>query len=114
MSGAETARCPVVQRRIGGAQTAAPKWPSPRFLTCWEGGRPFRCWKTVRRAVSAPEISVPAPNFYLLFFSYEKNNNEAGNSLDAAEDKPVLTRVLNPNASEASYKPKQRSYRRNN
>ena len=28
MSGAETARRPVVQCRIGGAQTAAPKWPS--------------------------------------------------------------------------------------
>ena len=29
MSGAETARRPVVQRRIGGAEMAAPKWPSP-------------------------------------------------------------------------------------
>ena len=29
MSGAETARRRVVQRRIGGAETAAPKWPSP-------------------------------------------------------------------------------------
>ena len=28
--------------------------------------------------------------------------NEAGNSLNAIECKPVLTRVLNPNASEAS------------
>ena len=28
MSGAETARRPDVQRRIGGAQTAAQKWPS--------------------------------------------------------------------------------------
>ena len=27
------------------------------------------------------------------------------------EREPVPTRVLNPNASEASYKPKQRSYR---
>ena len=39
-------------------------------------------------------------------------NNEAGNSLNAVEHEPVPTRVLNPNASEASYKPKQRSYRR--
>ena len=29
MSGAETARRPGVQRRIGGAQTAALKWHSP-------------------------------------------------------------------------------------
>ena len=28
------------------------------------------------------------------------------------EREPVPTRVLNPNASEASYKPKQRSYRK--
>ena len=29
MSGAETARRRIVQRRVGGAETAAPKWPSP-------------------------------------------------------------------------------------
>ena len=29
MSGAETARRRVVQRRVGGTETAAPKWPSP-------------------------------------------------------------------------------------
>ena len=35
MSGAETARCRVVQRRIGGAETAAPKCPSPkRMMSC--------------------------------------------------------------------------------
>ena len=32
--------------------------------------------------------------------------------LNAVEREPVPTRVLNPNASEASYKPKQRSYRK--
>ena len=32
--------------------------------------------------------------------------------MNAVEREPVLTRVLNPNASEASYKPKQRSYRK--
>ena len=32
MSGAETARRPVVQRRIGGAETTAPKWPSPLLM----------------------------------------------------------------------------------
>ena len=40
-----------------------------------------------------------------------KKNNEAGNSLNAVEREPVPTRVLNPNTSEASYKPKQHSYR---
>ena len=32
--------------------------------------------------------------------------------MNAVEHEPVPTRVLNPNASEASYKPKQRSYRK--
>ena len=41
-----------------------------------------------------------------------EKNNEPGNSLNAVERKPVPTRVLNPNASETSYKPKQRSYRK--
>ena len=31
--------------------------------------------------------------------------------MDAVEREPVETRVLNPTSSEASYKPKQRSYR---
>ena len=31
--------------------------------------------------------------------------------MNAIEREPVPTRVFNPNASEASYKPKQRSYR---
>ena len=39
-----------------------------------------------------------------------EENNEAGNSLNAVEHEPVPTTVLNPNASEASYKPKQRTY----
>jgi len=34
--------------------------------------------------------------------------------LNAVEHEPVETRVLNPTASEASYKPKQRSYRTTN
>ena len=41
-----------------------------------------------------------------------KKKNEAGNSLNAVERKPVSTWGLNPNASEASYKPKQRSYKK--
>ena len=34
--------------------------------------------------------------------------------MNAVERKPDPTRVLNPNASESSYKPKQRSYRKTN
>ena len=34
--------------------------------------------------------------------------------MNAVERKPVPTRVLNPNVSEASYKPKQRRYRKTN
>ena len=37
---------------------------------------------------------------------------QAGNSLNAVEHKPVSTRVLNPNASEVSYKPKQQKNRK--
>ena len=47
------------------------------------------------------------PNFRFSFFELWRNNNEAGNSVNAVERKPVPTRILNPNASEASYKPKQ-------
>ena len=47
-----------------------------------------------------------------LFFELRRKNNEAGNSLNAVEREPFPTRVLNPNASEASYKPKQRNYRK--
>ena len=32
--------------------------------------------------------------------------------MNAVEREPVPTRVLNPNATEASYKPKQRSYKK--
>ena len=47
-----------------------------------------------------------------LFFELRRKNSEAGNSLNAVDREPVPTRVLNPNASEASYKPTQRSYRK--
>ena len=50
-------------------------------------------------------LSVSAKSFR------PRKNNEAGNSLNAVEREPVPTRVLNPNASEASYKPKHRSNR---
>ena len=42
-------------------------------------------------------------------FELWRKNNEAGNSLNAVEREPIPTRVLNPNASEASYKLKKRS-----
>ena len=51
---------------------------------------------------------------YFLFFELWRKNNEAGNFLNAVEREPVETRVLNPTASGASYKPKQRSYRKMN
>ena len=57
-----------------------------------------------------PNFYLPFPNFF--FSSYEERNNEAGNFLNAVEREPVETRVLNPTTSEASYKPKQRSYRK--
>ena len=72
---------------------------------------PIRHWTTGRRAVSVPDISALFPNF-ILFFELWRKNNEAGNSLNAVEREPVPTSVLNSNASEASYKPKQRSYRK--
>ena len=49
--------------------------------------------------------------------AYNSNDgicNEAGNSLNAVESELVPTRVLSPTASEASYKPKQRSYWKTN
>ena len=64
-------------------------------------------------AVSAPDTSAPFPNLFL-FFKLWRKNNEAGNFLNAVEREPVETRVLNPTASEASYKPKQRSCRTTN
>ena len=73
---------------------------------------PIRRWTTGRRAFSAPEIWEPFPNFYFIF-RVMKKNNKAGNSLNVVEREPVSTRFLNPKASESSYKPKQRSYRKN-
>ena len=35
----------------------------------------------------------------------KKKNNEAGNFLNAVEREPIETRVLNPTAIKASYKP---------
>ena len=55
------------------------------------------------------------PNFRLfrfLFFELCIKTLQQANSLNAVERESVRTGVLNPNASEASYTPKQRSYRR--
>ena len=79
-----TLLCIIIKRRRNGGTISAPPF----------GRRPFGA------ADSAPDIRAPFPNLFL-FFELRIKNNEAGNS-------------LNPNASEASYKSKQRSYRRNN
>ena len=50
--------------------------------------------------------------FPIFLFELWRKNNEASNFLNAVEREPVETRALNPTASEASYKPKQRSYRK--
>ena len=56
-----------------------------------------------------PRLGVRGPaHFYIIW----RKNNEAGNSLNAVECETVPTRILNPNAIEASYKLKQRSYRK--
>ena len=51
-------------------------------------------------------------NVHNFFDLWRKKNNEACNSLNAVQPEPVPTRVLNPNASEANYKPEQLSYSR--
>ena len=50
--------------------------------------------------------------FPIFTFRVMQKYTVAGNSLNVVEREPVPTRVLNPNASEAIYKPKQRSYRK--
>ena len=86
--------------------------------TYFIGGGPFR-----RRRFGAGQLgAVPFRRrtfrrhflIFLYFSNYEEKKNEADYFLNAFERKPVETRVLNPTASEASYKPKQRSYRKTN
>ena len=77
--------------------------------------------------VKSMVTQLPAGCFLLLFGTRVDSNGNRINSpgknpprknppkkipLNAVECEPVLTRVLNPNASEASYKLKQRSYRK--
>ena len=80
--------------------------------------------KTVRlqKIISVVIMEVGYQNWKALMAYTDRRNpaynsnggiwNEAGNFLNAVELEPVETRVLNPTASEASYKPKQRSYRK--
>ena len=71
----------------------------------------FRPWPIFVQPVLVQSFSSN-PVFVHLFFVHglfsSKHKNKAGNSLNAVECEPVPTRVLNPNASETSYKPKQR------
>ena len=76
------------------------------------GGGPFRRHRFGAGQLGAGHFG--AVYYFFLFSSYAEKNNEAGNFLNAVEREPVGTRVLNPTASEASYKPKQRSYRKTN
>ena len=70
-----------------------------RWQLLWGG--PFG-----RRRLGARKLgAVPFEHRFELW----RKNNEAGNSLNAVEREPVLTRVFYP---DASYKPKQRSYRK--
>ena len=48
------------------------------------------------------------------FFVNKPDIQQAGNSLNTVERQPVPTRVLDPDASKASYRPKQRIYRKTN
>ena len=50
-------------------------------------------------------------DFYFLSYGEKQCGRQFWN---AVEHEPVETRVLNPTASETSYKPKQRSYRKTN
>ena len=82
------------------------------FQLSWQGIYTSDCTDNGGRVISARSAGWAPFPIFILFFELWRINNEAGNSLNAVERKPVPTRVLNPNASEASYKPKQRSYRK--
>ena len=69
---------------------------------------PIQRWTTRRQTFRRRFL------IFIYFLSYEEKSNEAGDFLNAVEREPAETRVLNPTASEASYKPKQRSYRTTN
>ena len=92
-----------------------------QYILCNGGGTfrrpPFRR-RRLGAADSALDNSAPsrfdAGHFGAVSYIYFFSSYEAGNFLNAVEREPVETRVLNPIASEASYKPKQRSYRTTN
>ena len=78
MSGAETARRPVVQRRIGGAETAAPKWPSP-LISSVES----------MQSCGATGSVVFCRNVYLVHYRYPIGRLEAVPPQKDHEDKVV-------------------------
>ena len=91
-----------------------------QYILCNGGGTfrrpPFRR-RRLGAADSALDNSAPsrfdAGHFGAVSYIYFFSSYEAGNFLNAVEREPVETRVLNPIASEASYKPKQRSIQKN-
>ena len=58
------------------------------------------------------EVQGAQPHFFGIRIESPRENPQEKIPLNAVEREPVPTRVLNPNASEASYKPKQRNYRK--
>ena len=100
-------RPPGIQNNFSGDHTAH-----------WNlGGGPFR-----RRRFGAGQLgAVPFRRrtfgrrflIFIYFSSYkEKTMKQAISWMPLSASEPVETRVLNSTASEASYKPKQRSYRK--
>ena len=69
MSGAETTRPPVVQCRIGGAQTAAPKWPSPVLQWCMG-------LKKLNRTRTSSQNKILAIQYYNGAWDLDKNSIE--------------------------------------
>ena len=94
MSGTETARRRVFQRQIGGAETVAPKWPSPClkcvivswmllfFATCFDSGT-FSCnFNIFRYPFDTHVCQIPmhmrnADNTYITF---SKDTIKMGNN----------------------------------
>ena len=73
-------------------------------------------WSLQSRAMNwlytSMDYMVSCVNKLSLLARYPEKNPPEKIPLNGVECEPVPTRVLNPNAIEASYKPKQRSYRK--